>query len=95
MTKGLEGKYQEVVRETVEFEEKVKKQSKELKNRKKEIKVKENTLSTYEYLMKQPGGAPSKKVYPCNICKEKVYLYLYIYIYIVFCDQRIPKNSHK
>jgi hypothetical protein len=48
---------------------------KEVQLLRKELKIKQKTLATYEYLMKTPNPnypQGATKVYPCKLCHNKV-----------------------
>ena len=69
LTKSLDLHYQHSYEETTKIRAAIQKQSNENKTLKKELKMKQKTLSTYEYLLKLPADQESE-FFKCKQCPK-------------------------
>lgn len=62
--------YKHSYEETIKVREAIKKQNNQLTILKKELKLKQKTLQTYEYLLKLPSDADQSNFARCNHCPK-------------------------
>ena len=69
MTKTLDMQYKHSYDETARMQEKIRQQTEENRVLKRELKLKQKTLTTYEYLLKLPAGQETQQV-RCKHCAK-------------------------
>jgi zinc finger protein DZIP1 len=69
LTKTLDMQYKHSYEETERIRDKIKQQSEENAIMKRELKLKQKTLTTYEYLLKLPAGFETQQV-RCKQCSK-------------------------
>jgi zinc finger protein DZIP1 len=77
LTKSLDFHYKQAYEDTAKIRDKIKLYSQENLTLKKELKIKQKTLSTYEYLLKLPSQQETD-FYKCNLCSKFFVSYQYI-----------------
>lgn len=69
LTKTLDAQYQQSYEETAKITEKIRQQTEENHLLKRELKLKQKTITTYEYLLKLPAGQETQQI-KCKQCAK-------------------------
>ena len=69
LTKTLDLQYQQSYEETAKITEKIRQQTEENHMLKRELKLKQKTITTYEYLLKLPAGQETQQI-KCKQCAK-------------------------
>jgi len=70
LTRALDMQYKNAYEQTKDVREKIQKYNTELSNAKKENRIQQKTLATYEYLIKLPKEGDHSQAIKCSHCQK-------------------------